>query len=550
MIALSQVLLPTQLDSPPKRMRLNHKSDNRLFPACSGFVPQPVKDDEEQETEEAGREEKKIVENEQWWSSKDEKQRYCIVYNRLKRHYAAFKNSYERANKKSVSWPTVWTKLTPAFRERLISHYLEQKKDTALPCLLDWIERTQCKMGGHKEKRTVQNPKQSLLTYNCDKFLVPSDPDLVLPESVDKAVTLLSTLPFVISLWEEIQARVATIVESCRAIHYACSMELSTSTLNKDDQDVRLHVHLALFSHHALAYKTMDDLQICDAIPVPALKIGGRSLRTRTDYCALYYASCPKFGGIFKIMSLKPHVDYAVAATWIWHWASLKKLTTKVARQEFILQGKDLTKHLPNLDRLERELETQRINLAISARDSELATVKKPWKPNPFVDQWMATYSLVEGRRKFLVLSGGSRAGKSDYACGLVGADCALRLNCMSILYPPLREFDQADHKLICFDEASVEFVLKNKYLFQCPNSLVQVGVSPTCKDVYHVYLHFTFLVVTSNTWQIQMEVLKNKCFEDWDWIEKNSWHYKVSGKLYEDDASAPSTPTPSAESP
>jgi hypothetical protein len=251
-------------------------------------------------------------------------------------------------------------------------------------------------------------------------------------------------------------------------------------------------------------------------------------------------------------MNATPHVDYTVTPNWIWNWLSLNKITQACARVELVAQGKDLTRQLPNLERLEAEANRVRINKRIAERELELAAVRRPWKANPVVDAWLRELSALQSRRRFLVLSGDSKVGKSEYALSLVNRGAALRLNCMNVQHPPLRGFCDTVHKLIVFDEASVRMVLDNRLLFQAPNDHVQVGTSPTNKDVYSVYLHYCHCVVTSNTWKRQMDTLQKEAPEDWDWISANSVHYVCEEKLYAEESTsvAPSTPTRTPESP
>ena len=391
-----------------------------------------------------------------------------------------------------------------------------------------------------------------LLTYNSDQFLLPDDPDRVLPPNIDEAVAVVSSLEFTKDLWEKVKTRVGELVVNTKASLFAAALELSCSTLNPPDKAVRCHVHVALLGNIALKYRTLDDLLLCDAHPIVAQRLCGRAVRSRTDHCCLYYVTCPKTGGIYKFTNATPHSDYVVAPTWIWNWLAMNKLSYAKARQEIVAQGKDLVRQLPNLDALEAERKRVRTNAMIAEREIELATVRRPWKPNCVVDAWLSEMSKLESRRRFLVLSGDSRVGKSEYALSLVPRGQALRLNCMNVKFPPLREYDDEVHKLIVFDEASVSLVLDNRLLFQAPNDHVQVGTSPTNRDVYSVYLHYCHCVVTSNTWKRQMEILKKENYEDWHWLNKNSVHYECEEKLYEDDEplAAPSTPTANPESP
>ena len=475
---------------------------------------------------------------EQWWQGKDEDQKYVIVYGRLKTHYSVFKVAYERLMKRKVSWPDSWTGLTEAFRRKFIDAWVESSKGRLHDSILDWAVRTQVKKGKVAGcAASARNPQQLLLIYNGDFGLLPDNAEHVVPANLDIAGMTVGTWKHTQMLWASVKKDVLKIVESTKAGHYAASLELSCSTLGGEAKAVRLHVHVALKSSLPLVYKQLHELQVCAAKPVPSERICGKALRGRSDFCALYYVSCPKLGWVYHLMSALPHRDYPVDAKWIWNWLGSEKLSFAAAREELVAQTKDLNRHLPNLDRAEQERETKRLSAKIAAREVELAEVRRPWRHVHLVQTWLNTMSLVEGRRRFLVLDGPSQVGKSEYALALVPFGEGLRINCSNVEYPPLREFKQSRHRLLLFDEASAMLVLQNRLLFQAPNSLVQVGTSPTNKDCYNVYLHYCHIVIASNSWKSQMDILKKERHEDHEWLEANSVYIYVDTKLYATDA-------------
>ena len=95
---------------------------------------------------------------------------------------------------------------------------------------------------------------------------------------------------------------------------------------------------------------------------------------------------------------------------------------------------------------------------------------------------------------------------------------------------PPLRAFSRVKHRLILFDEASTYMVLKNKRLFQAPNTPVIVGSSPTNALAYSVYLGDTLLVVSSNEWERELSAMPDI---QRDWLVGNMVFVSVQEKLY-----------------
>jgi hypothetical protein len=146
------------------------------------------------------------------------------------------------------------------------------------------------------------------------------------------------------------------------------------------------------------------------------------------------------------------------------------------------------------------------------------------------VTQWLNSFRDHCDRRKFLVLSGPSRLGKTQYAVSLVAEGSSLQLNCAGVIHPSLRDFDWKVHKLILFDEGSPMMVARNRRLFQCPNAIVTLGQSPTNSLNYSVYLNDTALVISSNSW---VEDLNRLDHGDAEWIRANQILVEVSAPMW-----------------
>ena len=143
---------------------------------------------------------------------------------------------------------------------------------------------------------------------------------------------------------------------------------------------------------------------------------------------------------------------------------------------------------------------------------------------------FQAAYRTDQSRRKFLVLDGPSRMGKTEFVRSMVEPAAILELNCASCVDPPLADFNARKHKLVLMDEGTVEMVLRNRKLFQCPNARVQLGTSATNCFSYSVYLNDCMLVVCSNSWAVQ---LSRTLAEGAKWIEANQIYVHVSEPLW-----------------
>ena len=185
------------------------------------------------------------------------------------------------------------------------------------------------------------------------------------------------------------------------------------------------------------------------------------------------------------------------------------------------------------MDILEKEREQLAVQTLIRERAAEISKTRKGFKKIPAVDAWVRELAAPRDRRKFLVLQGPSRLGKTAFAFSLVEAGAALEVNCAGVSDPPLRAFSRAKHRLILFDEASADMVLKNRRLFQAPNTPVVVGSSPTNSLAYELYLGDTLMVVASNNWEQELAALPES---QRAWLQANMVFVSVKEKLYKED--------------
>ena len=72
--------------------------------------------------------------------------------------------------------------------------------------------------------------------------------------------------------------------------------------------------------------------------------------------------------------------------------------------------------------------------------------------------------------------------------------------------------------------------VLKNRKVFQAPNTLVDLGESKTNGHSCKVYLNDTLLCIASNSWASTVE---DQPAASRAWIQANQVHFKVSRPLW-----------------
>ena len=145
-------------------------------------------------------------------------------------------------------------------------------------------------------------------------------------------------------------------------------------------------------------------------------------------------------------------------------------------------------------------------------------------------DGWLHVQNEIKPRQPFLVIEGPSRLGKTMYAKNLVGEQYTLELNCTCCPEPDMREFNPLIHKLVLFDEATPQMVLRQKKLFQCPQNEVSLGASSTNCHAYSVWVHRCLFVICSNRWTRDLESLAE---EDKEWLRANSFVLQVSEPMW-----------------
>ena len=146
------------------------------------------------------------------------------------------------------------------------------------------------------------------------------------------------------------------------------------------------------------------------------------------------------------------------------------------------------------------------------------------------------TYDIhirIPDRFKFLVLSGPSKLGNTRYVQGALVANPnqALILDCADAVIPALKDnFVRGEHKLIMYDEAHAEMIIRCKKVFQSGINYVQIGSSPTNCFLQTFYLHAVKMVIGSNTWTQELAKLAD---DDREWIKENSVHVIIDSALW-----------------
>ena len=90
-------------------------------------------------------------------------------------------------------------------------------------------------------------------------------------------------------------------------------------------------------------------------------------------------------------------------------------MSTQSARDELVASANRLTAHLPNIDKLMMELAALVLRRKIACKGKLLARERQTVKHIKRVESLVADLEVPRERRKFLVLDGPSRTGKTQF---------------------------------------------------------------------------------------------------------------------------------------
>ena len=431
-----------------------------------------------------------------------------------------------------LSLPMYFSKLNSIDRQACVGWWLETEGQNETPSFVkEWVKAEYMTQKRDKEETAKRyQGKQFLFTCNGDWGLVQVPKDVSLSPVVPEAIEQLKNLDTVTAVWLKVREAAVGLRARVGAEDLAVCLELCSKTY-KESGVVRLHAHVALASKKRLRWTVTS--------PAQQTFLGGRYMlqtdevmgkQRKIGWQTFYYTSCPKISQLWFYATKEPFTDYLVNANWIWNHLQAGKLSVEAARHELIRGGSRLTQHLPNLDRLRSELIAHELKGTIAEKEAAFAAQRRPYKKIKPVQNLVDDMATPRERRKFLVLDGPSRLGKTQYAMSLYGRESSLEVNAADEDQPSLQHFDFKRHKLILLDEASPQMVLKNRKVFQAPNAILELGQSKTNCHSYQVYLNNVLFVIASNGWADEVDALPASSRK---WIEANQVLVNVTRPLW-----------------
>lgn len=209
-------------------------------------------------------------------------------------------------------------------------------------------------------------------------------------------------------------------------------------------------------------------------------------------------------------------------------WAA-RKMDHDVARETAISArclGADRLVHFVNWTE-ERELAAH-VNKMSESRKAELEAGLSCFKSTKTIILWQRQYcdqnKATALRFKPLLLQGKTQSGKSRKAISIFGHSRTLVVNCQGLgaHLPSLKEFSQAKHSCILFDEVSSRQVLANKLVFQAGVDSLTLGQSACNAFSYTVWLFAVPMILCSNDFQMKDRPDSPMSAEDEEYLEHN----------------------------
>ena len=285
----------------------------------------------------------------------------------------------------------------------------------------------------------------------------------------------------------------------------------------RSSQQGRVHLHVFLEFKKAVDWATLQLVEFNgvrpNASPTVARGDNQRSVMNRGHF----YCWAWKNGTVaVQTSGYEPWADYSVKGLWIddlWseHKLSHEKYLEYAALVRVGFQNRQKQVEAVQLHERQATFEEQRAAVAL-----RLAPLHNAFRTDVLeqLAPWRAQYNRDLDRYSFLVLVGGSRAGKSTLAKSL-GRYCMQTVQ--DATSPDLRTFRREDHDLIIFDNVNdMSFVLDNRALMQANNDVHTLGESRTGVYSYKVWLWRVPIVITvdlSARWNSDEPWIKANCF-------------------------------------
>ncbi|CAK9030607.1 unnamed protein product [Durusdinium trenchii] len=340
-------------------------------------------------------------------------------------------------------------------------------------------------------------------------------------ETIPDVCAKLRGHPQLCALWDEFTAFFERLQASFHLDRWTLALELHCK-VSVQTQVPSIHFHAMFDSRKPviLPKSALDFRGAGPHISVDAPHARGRACKRAYDQ-GHFYLQVPKIGGIFMRTNSPAYDAFAVTPEWITSLWQTCKITKDTAEKEYIRAKKHVRAYVDNVHYHSQCERAQAVAEKKAQALGELQLLKKEAVRIDAVDaDFLPQFNSLAFRRKFLVLDGPTRLGKTIYASSLAGEANTLEVNCANVSEPDLRAFDPLRHKAIVFDEGSPAMVIAHKKLFQGGVEEVSMSHSSTNMYSYKVWVYNCMLILTSNKWREEAAAMDQA---DQSWLAQNS---------------------------
>ena len=332
----------------------------------------------------------------------------------------------------------------------------------------------------------------------------------------------------------------AFLVERCTKLGYdkwSYVMEFST----KSDDLGRIHMHAYWHCHQHVDVKPFVGTVGAWSFEGSKPLLKPNSARGRHFDIAVarghYYCQCDKIGRLFGQTNFPKYEQFLVHQKWVVQLWQRRKMSHTDARAEIIGARGHTASYIKEIDYVEEMEHKIQMQKEKNIIDAMLAKAFKPWRWIEDVCLWRLQYDKegpfgrwgLDSRFKFLVLTGPSSLGKTQYAKDIFGEQSTLTVPCQNVKSPSLKDFVRGKHKAIIFDEVSSETIHNNKAVFQANNDIVILGQTPSEEYIYRCFLYGVAMICCCNDW---MEgIMRGGAAEEW--LLTNSIVYECKDKMW-----------------
>ena len=418
-----------------------------------------------------------------------------------------------------------WKEIPRQSKATMISYFLESTgADQAIKDFANETWPLSVLTGGE-----AFHTRSVLLTWNGSWGLPKESPTSLQTEQ--DVVSYCMELPQVTAMWESFQTFIEEKVELYFIGSWCASLEIASGTWEKE-RVLRLHIHAFLKSESKFYVHDSRSFMFQGSLPHKAQQLFGQSVRTVSSWAGHYYLLAPKRYGIFTLTNKHPFTDFMVSPEWIFNMVQNNKITYENARSELIRCGKGLCRRLADLDRWHAARLEQEMMVRSEQLQKKLRSTLKTFQRFDVVDKWLGeNFRTVAARRKFLVITGPSGVGKTEFVRSLFEFGAVLELNCAGMEHVCLTGFVAQKHQCIFWDELSAAVIVQNRKVFQHPACWVDMGHSPTGQHVVRYWLNDAVSIVATNRWGEDLQALKS--YSDRCWVEANAVVLQVTGPMW-----------------